>query len=262
MAYIQSALSGVAPSSPVTVTITGVAAGSTLVVFAIDGTIASTTAFASCSDGTAFTQIGTTQIDTPTASSFALWSRSNVASGSHSVVVTATTPGDGVIVFVVEVSAPASGAVLGFAFSVQASPTTATDALTTGTVSGSWTQAATLIGFGCDTNQNVVNAGTGFTSRATLVGTFTAYVQEETKSVSAPAAATFTNTVNDASFSAAVAIAEPSSQMPGLLKIGGQQEAAMQLPGALMKSMTAAQLIRFPNATKPPLMGKQIWISA
>lgn len=177
-------------TTSVQVILSGVAAGNTLIAFALDG---STTAPATktVSDGQgSYTALGTPITDATNN----IWAQAfyltNANAGSHTVTATFDAT-NSVFLCVVEVQGsgtPTSNA------QVQANPGGTTDIITSGSVTIA--SAATLIGFSADTSTvgsgNIPLAGTGFTSRDSNFNSAIGSWRLETLAASANAAATFT----------------------------------------------------------------------
>lgn len=190
--FVQVATEGSGTTTAV-VTITGVAAGSTLAAFLFDGSVSSTPAINTVvsSVNGAFTA-GATDVD---GTNF-VWGRvftlQNASAGSHTITGTLTV-GGAADLFVVEVQGPATSAVSDTKAQFQNAPGTANDAVSS--LSLTIPSAATIIGISTDSasasSSNEPTIGTGFTSRANGAnGTIGAW-RIESKAASSAAAATF-----------------------------------------------------------------------
>lgn len=237
--YIQSGVGSTGTTTD-SVTLTGVAAGSTLVAFLCCGSD-SAPASSAVADGQG-SYVGATHSAGDGANfvfvkPFVLI---NATAGTH--VITGTLPsGAAAFIAAVEVVAAASGAFLGDNASFQNPPGSGTDTISTGTITGI-TGAATLVGMAMDSasasGSAEPTAGTGFTSRINNANTTIGAYRIETKAVSANAAATWTPTVPaDNHLSAAVAILNSAPSTTGALTLTGM--APQRVLGTIITPQTA-----------------------
>jgi hypothetical protein len=194
-----------------TVTLTGVTAGNAIVAFLFDGASSSPTT-KTVNDGTAYTA-GLTAADAGNAVWGGIFTLQNAAGGDHTIVGTLDA-GAGVELFVFEIQAPTSGAILDTKAFFSNSPGTGTDGITSGTLTiGS---AATVVAISTASNTtsagSIPNAGTGFTSRESGTSATIGAWRTETGAFSSNHGGTFTAPVGTDGFvTLAVAVANVSS---------------------------------------------------
>lgn len=220
MAFIQQV--SATGTSPQTLNLTGVTAGSTIVVFLWDGAT-SAPATRTVSDGTSYTA-GATASDAVNNVWLGIFTLQNAGSGTHAIVGT-TVGTDVTFMMAVELSAPSSGAVLDTNAVFQNAPGAGADALTTGALTiGS---SCTLVGMASDTSNVAAvdepTVGTGFASQAANFNSVMGSWRLETGPFSSNHAATFGAPASASRFIAGgAAIQEASAGSPPVNLMGRQ----------------------------------------
>lgn len=222
MAFLQTL--SAAGTTPLTVTLSGVVANSTLIAHAVDGSTTAPGTHTVADGQGSYTQQGSAQTVTADTTWAAQYALIGANAGSHGVVFTLTA-GNTVGGSVTELTGPSTNSIpaSGFNGAAQVSPGTATDALSSG--SCSTTGSATLLGAIYDTHSLAASdepaTGTGFTSRDANVLSGVGAYRIETQSVSgaAPATATaITGTDNFITFG--IMVLEPGGGGGGTVLMG------------------------------------------
>jgi len=196
---IQSTAVTVTSGTSGAITITGVAAGSTLVVH-IGWDVSGSAAISSVSDGTAYTDGDATRTDAGNTEASAVYFLQNAGSGSHTITVSLSASAPVIYLRVHEIGGVVtSGGVNRSTGQVQTSPGTATDGVSSSATAA--TTAANCFVLGVSQNNSEGPPGTGSFSAGTgytLSGS-EAHMAAEWKNVTSTGAqtATFTQSVNN-----------------------------------------------------------------
>lgn len=251
MSFVQLA-NGATGTTTDSATLSGVAAGSTLVAFVWDGSTNSGATF-SVSDAQGSYTVQGSQVTTTDFVTGAMYVLQNANSGSHTCTVTVTA-GHSAFIVLCELTAPTSSAVAGTNQASQSSPGTGTDAISSGSVAAS--ASATLIAMSADTSVVDVSkapaTGTGFSSQGTQADTVIGSSRIETKSISGATAATFTAVTGTDNFATlAIAIFEPSGGGTTVTPGAGSLTLTGQAPTAI------SPIILTPPAGALALVGQE-----
>jgi len=200
MAYLQDGRNANTNLATITVTLTGVAAGSTLVAFFVVEQIGLTN---SCSDSVngAFTQ-NVHFSDGASTSDIYAFTLPNVSSGSHTITGTTSTGTlNNLILYVCELSAPASLVVDGTPTGLERiDPGTLTDQITAGSVTTSVNNSVVLSFCWDIIGHATFVPGTGFTNSTSGAGVDTAggrfNVEHKTQATAGAVIATWTDATN------------------------------------------------------------------
>lgn len=254
--FIQAAIGADGGGTSVA-TLTGVTAGSVICAWFYDGSVQVQPATFTVADGDG-TYTAAAAVTGATSPDFVygrIFYRENASAGTHTI--TGTSSASNCKLIVAEVGAPTSAAVSGSLNVSQVSPGTATDGLSSGSITV--TGAATLLCVACDTQ--VVSAGsqpaagTGFTARASgtgtsgLIGSF----RLSSKAVSSNSAATATAITGTDNFQTA-GIAVLNSAGGAVAKRGNTFDAARtNRPG--QGPYSTGRFFRQPGETSRPLVG-------
>lgn len=197
-----------ASATTISVTLTGVTAGSTLVAHVGCSEVGESI---SVSDGSAFTAGGSKILDSGNNQSGQVFYRENVGAGSHTIVATFSITTSSRRLRVAEISGLATSSSLDQSTGqAQASPGTASNGVSSGNTAATTNANDFIVGFSQNTGQadpgtGTLTAGTGFTiSGSNLI------MAIEGKSVAATGAqaATFTQSVNNARITHVIAFKE------------------------------------------------------
>lgn len=221
------------------VALNGVKAGNAIQVLA---QINSTAAIDSVADGTNTYTLLDTWVDSAQGRRYAHYVAVNVQAGNYTIVATfhfAITSG---AIWVKEIGGVTTNPVDGHHGQNQATPTTGTDATTSGTATNS-VQPALISGF-CANSQNASfpSAGTGFTSGSSGAGAVSASYRTESKRITTTTAvaATFT-AVSNVSHNSCMAIFDERGATAYTLNAATGTFALSGAPGASDAAIAAQQ---------------------
>lgn len=200
-------------AGPLVCSFTGATTGNALVVFAIAAQ--HSTGISAVTEGTSYTGPFDAASDTTTPTSGSVWYRENVASGTHSITVTAIGGGNiSVIIFEVTGTHNGNGAGLH-----QVTPGTTTDAIKTGSTVGASGNTIVSISQNCAGISAGLVSGTNYTSRFSGALNNLLVVAESWDSISGAVDATYTDATRGGTdryitFAIPFALAAAGGQVP------------------------------------------------